>query len=158
MIQKAKLEDLPQILRVYEAAREFMRTHGNPTQWGATYPSEEMLRSDIAAGELFCIWENEKIHGCFLMMERPEPTYRMIEGAWRNDSAYVTLHRVAGDGTIHGIFASMLAFARERSGHIRLDTHRDNHVMQNLAERNGFQPCGIVYMEDGTPRIAYEWF
>ena len=158
MIEKARLEDLPEILGVYEAAREFMRTHGNSTQWGTTYPTERMLREDIAAGELYIIRENGAIHGCFLMMERPEPTYQVIDGAWKTDGPYLTLHRVAGDGQVRGVFDAMLDFAKARSGHIRLDTHHNNVVMQHLAERSGFQRCGIVYMEDGTPRIAYEWF
>ena len=28
--------------------------------------------------------------------------------------------------------------------------------MQHLIERSGFTRCGIVYMEDGSPRIAYQ--
>ena len=28
--------------------------------------------------------------------------------------------------------------------------------MQHLIEKNGFQRCGIIYVEDGSPRIAYE--
>ena len=24
-------------------------------------------------------------------------------------------------------------------------------------EKNGFTKCGIIYVKDGTPRIAYHW-
>ena len=36
MIRLAKYQDLPKILEIYEYARQFMRAHGNPTQWGVT--------------------------------------------------------------------------------------------------------------------------
>ena len=28
--------------------------------------------------------------------------------------------------------------------------------MQHLIEKNGFVPCGIIHLEDGSPRLAYE--
>jgi hypothetical protein len=28
--------------------------------------------------------------------------------------------------------------------------------MQRVFEKNGFQRCGIIHVEDGTPRIAYQ--
>lgn len=39
---------------------------------------------------------------------------------------------------------------------MRIDTHENNKVMQHLIKKNGFQECGIIYVEDGSPRIAYE--
>ena len=29
-------------------------------------------------------------------------------------------------------------------------------MMQHVLEKNGFVPCGIIYVEDGSPRIAYQ--
>lgn len=40
---------------------------------------------------------------------------------------------------------------------IRIDTHADNKTMQHLIEADGFTRCGIIYIADGTPRIAYQW-
>ena len=31
-----------------------------------------------------------------------------------------------------------------------------NKIMQHLLEENGFTKCGIIHVEDGTPRIAYQ--
>ena len=28
--------------------------------------------------------------------------------------------------------------------------------MRHLLEKNGFKECGIIYVEDGTPRIAFQ--
>ena len=39
-IRQALLEEIPEIMKIYEAARRFMAEHGNPTQWVIGYPSE----------------------------------------------------------------------------------------------------------------------
>ena len=38
MVQKARKEDLEEILRVYRTAKEYMVRSGNPTQWEEGYP------------------------------------------------------------------------------------------------------------------------
>lgn len=50
-----------------------------------------------------------------------------------------------------------MEFCKGRWGNLRIDTHADNHTMQHLIQKHGFQKCGIVYVEDGTPRIAYQY-
>ena len=50
----------------------------------------------------------------------------------------------------------VVAFCEKQIPHLRIDTHEDNKVMQHLIEKNGFKKCGIVYVEDGTERFAYE--
>ena len=97
------------------------------------------------------------IHGVFAFIIGKEPTYEKIEqGAWISDTEYGTLHRVAGDGTIHGIFDKIVDFCGRKIEHLRVDTHEQNRIMQHLISRNGFQKCGIIHVLDGTPRIAYE--
>lgn len=39
---------------------------------------------------------------------------------------------------------------------IKADTHNDNLAMQKVLKKNGFQYCGIIYLEDGSKRMAYE--
>ena len=54
------------------------------------------------------------------------------------------------------IYAYARRFMAE-NGNLRIDTHGDNIVMQNLLAKMGFQYCGIVYVEeDRNPRLAYE--
>ena len=67
------------------------------------------------------------------------------------------LHRVASDGAVHGIAAAMFAFAKERADHLRIDTHQDNLPMQGASLKAGFKRAGIVYVSDGTPRVAFDW-
>ena len=78
------------------------------------------------------------------------------EGKWLEDSPYGTIHRLASDGQIKGIFAACVSFCQNICPHLRADTHHDNLTMQHLLVKNGFAQCGIIYISDGSPRIAYE--
>jgi NAD(P)-dependent dehydrogenase (short-subunit alcohol dehydrogenase family) len=79
------------------------------------------------------------------------------DGAWIGDEHYGVVHRVAGDGSVKGIGTFCINWAYEQCGHLRIDTHGDNMIMQRLVERLGFVRCGTIYVEeDDYPRIAYE--
>ena len=45
-IRKASVQDLGQIMQVYDKARKFMRENGNAEQWGEDYPSAELIEHD----------------------------------------------------------------------------------------------------------------
>ena len=156
MIRKANLDDLPRILEIYAYARQFMRNTGNPTQWKEGTPAESALRRDIAAGQLY-VQENDGVHAVFALILGNDPTYAEIDGAWLSDAPYATLHRVAGDGTRHGVLNQAVEFAKTQCGHLRIDTHKDNQIMQRAIAKNGFRYCGVIITDDGTPRLAYEW-
>ena len=47
MFRGARRSDLEQILEIYAHARKAMADSGNPTQWGDSYPPQEMLEEDI---------------------------------------------------------------------------------------------------------------
>ena len=70
---------------------------------------------------------------------------------------YLTLRRVASDGICHGLLPQMAAYAKNLCSSLRIDTHQSNYIMQKQIERAGFQRCGIIYVRDGSPRIAYQW-
>ena len=65
------------------------------------------------------------------------------------------IHRIAGDGTVRGIVRLAAEYAGGTSSDIRADTHADNRTMQRALEKNGFVRCGTIYLENGSPRIAY---
>ena len=158
-IRKSTLADLPRMQEIYARARDFMVETGNPNQWGPTnWPPEALLRADIAAGKSYVCTHEGSIVGTFFFDVYDDPTYRHIEdGAWLDDSPYGVVHRVASDGTVKGTGAFCIDWAMENSGHLRIDTHGDNTVMQRLMEKLGFTHCGTIYVEeDDYPRLAYE--
>lgn len=153
--------DLARVMDIYAHARDFMAAHGNPNQWGPTnWPPEALIRRDIARGRGYvCVHEGRVVGAFFFDMGRDiEPTYRHIEdGAWLDDSAYGVVHRLAADGSAKGVGAFCIDWAFRQCGHLRIDTHGDNIVMQNLLAKLGFARRGTIYVEeDEFPRIAYE--
>lgn len=155
-IRKAQREDLPRIEEIYAYARKFMAETGNPNQWGNTTPQTCLLEDDIQKGLLFVQTHEDVIHGVFYFYIGPDPTYGEIEdGQWRSDTPYGTIHRIAGDGS-GGVLATAVRFAKEQIGHIRIDTHHDNKIMQRAVAKQGFRRSGIIHLENGSPRIAYD--
>ena len=153
-IRRATMADMTDILRVYEQARQFMRDNGNPTQWGDSHPRQEILEEDVRLGRLYVVEQENAIRGVFMFQVGDDPTYSYIEGSWRSAESYGVIHRIAGNGG--GIFAASLEFCKTMIPHIRIDTHADNQPMQHAVAKAGFSRRGIIYVEDGTPRIAYD--
>lgn len=157
MIRKAEYDDLPRILEVYASARQYMRSHGNTVQWAGQDAPEGKLEDDIRQGQLYVL-DEDGIRAVFAFRIGPDPGYAVIEGGtWRSDTAYGTLHRLAGDGTRPGVVAQVFDWMTARSTHLRVDTHQSNLTMQKAVERCGFQYRGTIYVPDGTPRLAYDW-
>ena len=148
--------DLDRICEIYAAARAFMAQNGNPTQWGDSYPAISMLREDIRERHLYVIRQGETIRGVFYLNQYEDPTYAAIyNGSWHCDEPYAVIHRIAADGS-GGIVKCAVDFALTASPYLRIDTHQDNTVMQRVLQKIGFQFCGTIYVEDGTPRLAYD--
>lgn len=154
--------DFSRVMEIYAHARRFMAEHGNPNQWGPTnWPPEALIHEDIRQGKGYvCVDEADRVIGSFFYDFGPdiEPTYRGIEsGSWREDTPYGVVHRIASDGSQKGIGAFCINWAFAQSGHLRIDTHGDNVVMQGLLSKLGFEKRGIIYVvEDNYPRFAYE--
>ena len=157
MVRLAKKEDLTKILEIYQKAREFMIANGNETQWGKSFPPQDLLEEDIEKRQLYLIQKENEIHGVFAFIIGEDETYQKIEnGNWLSKEIYGTIHRLASDGATKRIFAECIEYCQKQILHIRIDTHHNNKIMQHLITKHGFKECGIIYVEDGTPRIAYE--
>lgn len=157
-IRIAQIQDKARILEIYEIAREFMQRTGNPHQWGTALPTEDSIQKDIELQRSIVVYDAAGIHGVCAVCAGKDATYQNIEnGAWLNEQPYLTLHRIAGDGERHGIFRAISDYCKTQSENLRIDTHEDNRIMQKLIVQNGFQKCGIIYVADGTSRIAYQW-
>lgn len=156
-IRRAEYGDVEQMLRIFASAREFMASYGNAGQWGSEYPSRELILSDIEFGNAFIV-EDESGVACatFCHILGDDPTYENIEGEWLNANPYGTIHRIASDGRIRGVFGKVLSWALERCPNMRIDTHKDNLPMLHLLEKEGFTRCGVIYCHNGTPREAFQ--
>ena len=156
-IRKTRYEDLDKIEEIFLHARAFMKSTGNSKQWAGEYPGAKDVRKDIENNNAYVVVENNEVVATFAFIVGTEPSYLNIyDGAWLNDEKYGTIHRIASDGSKQGIFAVVLAYCLTFGVDIRIDTHFDNKVMQHLIEKNHFKYCGIIYVEDGSERLAYQ--
>ena len=156
-IRQTKLEELDQVMAIYTKARQFMAEHGNPSQWGTTKPARAQIASDIEQGKSYVCVENGEIAAVCFYSEGIDKTYvKIYEGQWLNDKPYGVVHRIASAGTVKGAGSFCLNWAFAQCGNLKIDTHRDNVVMQNTLKKNGFQYCGIIYLEDGDERLAFQ--
>lgn len=157
MIRNAEEKDIETILKIYDYARAFMKKTGNTTQWPDNYPNKVIALNDLKNNNLYVYEENNIIHGVFTFIIGEDKTYEKIyEGSWISNDKYGTIHRLASDGTVKGLFSTILKYCETIIPHLRVDTHENNKIMNHLILKNGFKKCGIIYVEDNTPRIAYE--
>lgn len=160
-VRKSTERDFAEMMAIYAYARDFMASTGNPNQWGPTnWPPEELIHNDIVEGKSYVCVSGGRVVGTFFFIcgEDIEPTYANIEdGAWGHRRPYGVVHRLAGNGSVPGIGAACIEWALRQCGYLRIDTHGDNKVMQNLLGKLGFVHCGTIYVEeDDYPRLAYE--
>ena len=156
LVRKAGPRDLDELLRVYAAARERMKRDGNPNQWGETRPTQEELKKEIARGTLYRMEEGGVLQGYFALVPGEDPTYGVIRGRWLQNGPYATLHKVAKAEGAARFLKKVTAWSAPRFPALRVDTHEDNVPMKRAIEGCGFLYCGVIWLEDGAPRLAFE--
>lgn len=156
-IRKAEMGDLARIMEIYDGARAYMRENGNAEQWAGGYPSRELIVSDIEAGMCHICVDADEIVGVFCYFFGDDSSYlRIYEGEWLNDRPYGVLHRIAVAQHCKGVASFCFAYCFLQCRNLKIDTHRDNIPMQRSLAKNGFAKCGIIYLENGDSRIAYQ--
>ena len=144
VIRKTSMEDLEQVLLLYQEARQFMQ--------------DQIVEQDIRTGKSYVCEEGGSLLGTFYFAVEADLDYgRIYEGEWQGTGAYGVMHRVAAPGRKKGTASLCIEWClKESGGDLRIDTHRDNIPMQKLLEKNGFVQCGIIHLSNGDERIAYE--
>lgn len=157
--RKSKIEDLDALLVIYAKARSYMASHGNPNQWGNTYPLKEDILMDIQKGFSYVyVNDNNHIYGVFALCEGIDVTYNKIyEGSWIKNEPYLTIHHLASSFEIPQFAQKVFSYAKERGLNLRADTHADNKSMQNALLKFGFAYCGKIMLLRGEERLAYEY-
>lgn len=165
IFRRAEQRDLDGVLRVVAEARAFMRSLGID-QWQDGYPEANTLMADIEIGQLYVFEAQEGVCAVAALSLLPEAIYADIEGAWRSEGRYLTIHRMAlddahrGGGLAGRMLEQALRIALESDCvSVRVDTHRGNAAMRRFLEKNGFVQCGLVryVVKAGDPvRVAYE--
>ncbi len=167
IIRQATPKDLSALMPIFEEARGTIAALGI-NQWQEGYPNGTVISEDISIGRSYCVENGEgKVCASFALIDDGEPTYdRITEGAWQTGdrkTGYLAIHRVAiavssrGQGIAPAMMAFAQDYARERGlTALRIDTHEGNVVMRRMLEKNGFSLCGVIFLQNGDPRVAYE--
>lgn len=157
MIRKATYDDLPVLMDVFRKARGIMRSSGNMHQWNDGYPSEAVVRKDIDNGHCVVLCEEGEVVATMAFIPGPDPTYAEIyDGGWLSDAPYHVIHRIAVAEPGHNASKALLDWGFGRVKSIRIDTHKDNVIMQHVLSKYGFTHCGMILLANGDPREAYQ--
>lgn len=163
IFRKTVQQELEQVMQIIKEAQEDLKGAGI-NQWQNNYPNEEVIQADIIKGQSYVLVEKEKVLATSVVSFASEPTYDNIyEGQWLSNEPYAVIHRLAVSKTCKGKgVASVLMAHIEAMGLIRdvksikVDTHPENEAMKRLLKKNDFIYCGIIYLADGSKRIAFE--
>ncbi len=157
-IRKSTVQDLPRLMEIYRQGREIMLSCGDLNQWKPGYPTEEIIRSDIALGQSYAVIQDGLPVGAFAFIPGIDPTYGVVYGGqWVDDTRpYATIHRLAGTMDSHGVAAACFDWCWERIHNLRIDTHEDNVIMRHCIAKAGFTYCGVIHLLNGDPRLAYQ--
>ncbi len=162
---KSNTKDLPSIMKIIGEAQAYMASL-DIDQWQDGYPSETLILDDIANDESYIVKSQDNIIvGTAMFTTQEEHTYKIINGKWLtpDDSKYGVIHRIAVGGNNRGIGIAKFIIKeceqyliKNNIASMRIDTHVDNIGMQSLIKGLGYIYCGIIYLEDGDKRLAFE--
>lgn len=161
--RKSTKTDIPQIMSIIQQAQAYFKEH-KIDQWQNNYPNEEGILHDIEKGNSYVMLNAGQIVATTVISFEKEKAYEQIyEGRWLTNGDSGVIHRVAvdhrykGSGLFHEIiqYTEQICFSQGVHS-IKVDTHKENTSMQKALHKNGFQSCGIIYLESGGERIAFE--
>lgn len=161
--RQAKISDLDQIIEIIELSKKYLK-ETKVDQWQDGYPAKEDLRKDIESENSYVLTNKDEIIATTVISLDEESTYNSIfNGEWITNEEYIVMHRVAVHNKYKGkgIFKDLIKEAEKLALNsnifsIKIDTHKDNISMQRALLKSGFKKCGIIYLEDGSERIAFE--
>jgi len=159
----AERDDLPAIMAIVRQAQASLK-EGGVDQWQNGYPTEEVFLKDMSGAHTYVVTDGGTVVAMASVFFNDEPTYdKIYDGEWLSHGAFLVAHRMAVDnsykrcGVAGFIFDRMEEMCRRQGvTSIKIDTHRDNIPMRTFLVKRGFIYCGIIYLLDGNPRVAYE--
>ncbi len=153
-IRLANENEIDRIMPLYAQAVEFMKSTGNPTQW-KTIPEKSIILEYITQKMQYICEDNGEIIATFMFHIGNDPTYDIIyDGKWLNDETYGVIHKITSNKK--GAGTACLEFCYELCKNIRIDTHDNNKPLQNLLKKLGYKYCGIILLENGEERLAFQ--
>ena len=162
---KTKKKDLVPIMKVIAEAQALLASH-EIDQWQNGYPNESAILEDLKNNESYIVTSKDStLIGTAMFTTKNEPTYKSIEGKWitKVNAKYGVIHRMAitnksrNKGVAKFIFEQCeQQLFHQNINSMRIDTHQDNFAMQILLKKLKYLYCGVIYLDNGDKRLAYE--
>jgi GNAT superfamily N-acetyltransferase len=134
----------------------------NIDQWQSGYPDFNCIEKDIAEGKGYFITDKDTILGYLCIDFAGEPAYETLKGTWKTEDKYVVVHRMAFTDDARGRGISSIAFKLVENlskmkgiTSFRIDTDSNNHKMQHILQKNGFEYRGPILF-DNSEKIAFD--
>ena len=154
-IRKATVEDYPRIIVFYYNLIDEMENSPYRPLWEKeVYPSPEMLKNAIAAGEMYMGFEGEKCASCMIANHSYNEGYKKIH--WNVDAAdgeFFVIHALgvapdcAGRGLAKEMVRFVIALARANGAKaVRLDTLEGNVPAERAYTKIGFKRLDMISM------------
>lgn len=161
--RRAVVDDIKGIMNVIKQAQAYFKEQGID-QWQNNYPNVEVISEDIANEHSYVLVKDNNIISTVAVSFDGEKTYEAIyDGEWLTNGEFAVIHRIAVDNNYKGmgvsseIIKNIEKLCLNRGVHsIKVDTHEENLSMQRLLKKNDFKYCGIIYLESGNERFAFE--
>ncbi|MYV04473.1 GNAT family N-acetyltransferase [Furfurilactobacillus milii] len=164
-LRLATTADMDQIMVIIRGAQTFIAKQGFD-QWQDGYPAQADMLADIKASRLYVLANDTQIAAVAAAIVGVDPNYRLVEtGSWLMPSAkYAAIHRVAVSSQFRGqhlaetLFTKLMATLKHDQDvvSVRVDTHKQNQVLQHVVQKVGFEYCGHIYIDGNAQRLAYE--
>ena len=161
---RATISDISNILKIFEEAKAYIKSQGFDQWQNEDYPNEEIIQDDISNEASFILCDDDKLLGYMALLFDKEQSYSTISnGKWISDFDYATIHRLAisNDGRGQNLSKLFFEFAEKNCiekniSSLRIDTHEKNISMKTILKNRKYKYCGIITLENGEKRMAYE--
>lgn len=152
LMVKAKIEDLPQIEKLYADCIKALNQN-EIYQWDDKYPNREMYKVCIEDEELFLFIVNGKIVGSVVLDEFQSDEWSALDWEY-NEGSQLVIHALAIDPASQGkgygqkVLELCEEYAINLNYHVmRLDAFSENQVALKLYEKNGYRKVGIIVFD-----------
>jgi len=164
-IKSSSIQNVPAILDIIKDAQNYLKNL-QIDQWQDGYPNQKQIELDINNKDSYVITnELNKVMGTVVFTTKPESTYNNIDGEWITEpqATYGVIHRLAVSDKFRSAGIARFVFDKceqklkdLKINSLRIDTHRDNIGMQKLITSMGYKYCGVIYLNSGAERLAFE--
>ncbi len=163
MIRRAKISEIPDILKLTNACAQAMIEKGI-YQWNEHYPSRSAFEKDVKEKSLHVLIIDGQIVGTVVISNQMDQEYLSVSWLSPNHNN-IYIHRLAvlpehqGKGYAQRMMDFAERYARDK-GHtsVRLDTFSQNRRNQVFYETRGYQRLGDIYFpkQSEHPFHCYE--